>query len=79
MFDSILENHDDWHLFQQSSIEIDIKKLFDDANTSEKKQLYLYRNSAYTESSAIMRIYRRSCNNQLIAKKKKFNKKISRK
>ena len=58
---------------------MNIKRLFNDANISEKEQLYLYKDPAYTESFAIMRVYKRPRGGQLTADKKKFNKKISRK
>ena len=79
LFNSVIESSDDWYLFQQNSIEKNIKKLFDNVNISEEEWLYIYEDSAYIESSAIMRVYKRSWEDQLTAARKKFNKKMSRK
>ncbi len=77
LFNSVIESSDDWYLFQQNSIEKNIKKLFDNVNISEEEWLYIYEDSAYIESSAIMRVYKRFHKDQLTAARKKFNKKMS--
>ena len=79
LFGPVVGSRGDWYLFQQSGIEMDIKKLFDDANIPEEERLYIYGDPAYTGSSAIMKAYKRSQKDQLTAARKKFNKKMSRK
>ncbi len=53
--------------------------MFKDINISEEQQLYVYEDSAYTKLSAIMRVWKKFLNDQLIAQQKKFNKQISKK
>ena len=61
VWDPIVGSRGDWYVFEQSKIEEKIKKLFEKAGILEDEQLYLYEDSAYTGSAAIMEAYQKSC------------------
>ena len=69
----------DWYVFQQSDIEQDIKRLYENAGIPEDEQLYVYGDPAYTGSSATMGAYRRPRGGELTPAQADFNKQMSKK
>lgn len=57
VYGSIIGSRGDWFLFQESGLEIEINRLFDDLSDTER--LYVYGDSAYTGSGATMGAYKK--------------------
>ena len=71
VYSSIIDSRDNWFLFQESDLEIEINRLFDDLSDTER--LYVYEDSAYTDSEATMNTYKKSREQELTAAQHEFN------
>ncbi|PGH12606.1 hypothetical protein AJ80_06665 [Polytolypa hystricis UAMH7299] len=77
VFGPVVGSCGDWMLFQQSSIENNIKTLFETADIPEDEWLYIYGDPAYTGSAATIGAYKKPQNSQLTASQSQFNKEMS--